>query len=140
MQKPTRHRSLSLALPRAEILALLAGALLIAYFALNSSMAPMRSVEVSFTDSSKSGMQIVPASCASPPPPTSGDTYGHIVAPGTSNGRIGDVTGKYFCVTNSGSPTYFVPTKTDAEAHAFFIAVPSLPGLSKWSPPATDPI
>ncbi len=128
---------------------LVAGALLIAY-ALTGTRATVRSVEVSFTDSSKSGMQIVPASCASAPPADTGDANGtgYKIPSGTSNAKIVDPEGatgtmvsvvEYFCVTNSGGPTYFLPAHTNTEIKFFLNAVPGLSGVSVMNPGPGNP-
>jgi hypothetical protein len=117
------------------VLALL-GALILAYV-LVPRAAPVKSVEVSFTDTSAGGMEIVPASCASAPPPGSGDGHGYQV-PTVSGAEIYNQY-SYFCITNTSGNTYFVPANTAAEINSFLSVEGGLPGLSVQNPGPDSP-
>lgn len=96
--------------------------------------------EARFIDLSPSGLQIVPASCASSPslfhlqlPPTF-DGKGFYVQPGWSEaGANAANAGMYVCVTNSSSNTYFIPANSAAELQSFKnVGNGTLPGIQTW--------
>lgn len=98
-----------------------------------SSSSPFASVEVQFSDISKSGLSIVPASCPSAPPPASPDGGGYTLGSGTSGAWIAR-HGYDFCVSNGSGSTYFVPANTGGELGAFYNSPP--PGVGIQSPAA----
>jgi hypothetical protein len=101
-------------------------------YALMPHRITVSSVEVSFTDDSKGGMEIVPASCASSPPGAPNNGAAYQLNNGVSNAEV-NTQGYNFCVTNSGGPSYFVPASSGNEVGSFYNAVNdgSLPGVSQ---------
>lgn len=104
-------------------------AILIALVLWNRGGRPFQSVEVTFSDALRSGMLIVPASCASAPPLAPNNDYGLQVPSGATNREINrlDIN---FCITNTGGPTYFVPLYSKAELQDFYNATSHLPGIT----------
>ena len=97
----------------------------------NGSASP----EVKFTDASKSGLAIVPASGASFPYcyyslGTSGDGGGFNLLANISNYYV-SAAGLTFCVSNSSGNEYFIPARTTAELQSFINAVSQLSGVSE---------
>jgi len=97
------------------------------------------SPEVSFTDTSASGLSIVPASCASDPSwfhgnlETSPDGLGYSSQTGeVEYGFTKVISGVTVstCVTNVTGNKYFVPAYTQAEVNAFKAA--RIPNLQVW--------
>lgn len=93
--------------------------------------------EASFTDFSRGGLKILPASCASSPIYYHGyllmtsDTYGYV---SDSNGKEDGVT-KFstpVCVTNETGHNYFVPTKSLEELTSFKNLKTSVPNLQVY--------
>ncbi len=115
------------------LLALLIGALLL----LSSSTprhAAFESSELKFTDLSRQGLHIMPASCASNPMyfhfplPVSTDAKGFWSYNGTT--EVGALSnGLYVCVTNTTGSGYFIPANTAAEIQAFKNLGSTRPGL-----------
>ena len=119
------------------LIAAVVGVFIVAY-ALLPAAKSVKSVEVSFTDASKSGLEIMPASCASGVPPYSGDNKGYVISPGASNNEINS-NGDYFCVSNTSGNTYYIPANTKAEIDAFLNKAASLPGVSVQNPGPDNP-
>lgn len=111
--------------------------------------------EVTFTDSSKGGLAIMPASCASSPgyyhaslgsvvdvngysfvSDTGQTEYGAFGCYG-GNGSCNVETGgtgtlTYICTTNTSGSSYFIPANTAAELNAVKALGSSIPGLQIW--------
>ncbi len=90
------------------------------------------SPEVYFTDDSKSGLSVMPASCASTGDPSlfheplqvSTDGYGYMLGAETSwdssRGAYSSYAGMYVCIIqNTSGQTIFIPARTAAELQAF---------------------
>lgn len=93
--------------------------------------------EVRFTDASKSGLHIMPASCSSSPNyyhtflTLTDDDKGLISATGeTEYGAT--MQGIHVCVTNSSGASYFIPANTAAEVNSFKNRSTSIPGVQSW--------
>ncbi len=86
------------------------------------------SSEVEFTDTSRGGFAIVPASCSSAPPPSSGDGGGYTVPNGTRRAEISR-HGYIYCVTNYTGNTIFIPANTASELSTFFSVAPGIGGM-----------
>ncbi len=109
--------------------------------------------EVTFTDSSESGLAIMPASCASNPEyyhgvldsavdengysfvsetgQTEYGTYGCYGGNGLCNeGGTGEAV--YICTTNTSGNSYFIHANTTAELNAVKALGSSIPGLQIW--------
>ncbi len=115
--------------------------ILIIALVLLSSITPRHgafiSSELLFTDPSKRGLQIMPASCASNPMyfhyalPVSGDAKGFWSYNGTT--EVGALSnGLYVCVTNTSGAGYFIPANTAAEIQAFKNLGSTQPGLTVY--------
>jgi hypothetical protein len=116
--------------PAQPLFALVLAVLVVAAIAsLFHGRSALRSPELGFSDPSKdSGLQIVPASCASGVnAPTSPDGNGYIIYSGASDQWVYK-NGYDYCVTNSSGNTYFLPALTASEMSYFFTYLP--PGVS----------
>ncbi|HUO50309.1 MAG TPA: hypothetical protein VMU25_01970 [Candidatus Paceibacterota bacterium] len=100
-----------------------------------------KSPEVDFADTSKnSGLEIVPASCASSPSyyhaslQASGDGRGYVLGPGQIEyGAYDSYTGQYVCASNTSGYNVFIPGNTASEIN-YFSAYPP-PGVTAWHYP-----
>jgi len=70
--------------------------------------------------------------CSSPPPAAPGSTGGYSLSAGYQHGLI-NLFSYNFCVSNTGSNTYFIPTKTATELQSFYNAIPRLTGVSQYA-------
>lgn len=112
---------------RASLL-LITSLLLLGLVSTQPTQVAFHSSEVNFTDTSRGGFAIVPASCPSAPPPTSGDGGGYIISPGMRRVEI-NRHGYLYCVTNHNSYPLFVPANTASELSTFLSAGPGISGV-----------
>ncbi len=88
--------------------------------------------EVTFTDTSEQGMQIMPASCFSSAAyyhtdlPVVAGGYGYFLGPGFSEaGAWAPYAGMYICMSNTSGNSYFIPALSAYELNMFKSYKPS---------------
>lgn len=122
---------------RVRILGITAGLLLVALVITGENgmgfTSSHSSVEVAFSDPSKSGLRIVPASCPSAPLATTPDGGGYVLPPYRVGAQI-QIHGYNFCISNSSGNTYFIPTRTAGEFSTFVANMGGAPGVYQRAP------
>ncbi len=109
--------------------------LLLGLISTQPTQVAFHSSEVNFTDTSRGGFAIVPASCPSAPPPTTGDGGGYVIPNGTYRAEVSR-HGYTYCVTNYTGNTVFVPANTASELSTFFSVAPGIGGMEAF--PSTN--